>query len=176
VTPRGSTSVRRRHRRTRLLFDELLPPRVAAALRALGHPVSHVGNEADGQPRRGSPDEEVLEHCRRTNQIVVTSNHDMILLCVEQGQTAVWVDPRGRQFTRERLAILFLEQILRWEAILAAAAAEGRPVIVRSLRTRVDPLLLSRAKSIVMRRQRALRRKKRATTPKPKPLGGLVSR
>jgi len=156
----------------RLLFDELLPWRVAAALRILRHRVSYVGNPEDQQPARGSSDEEVLGHARRTRQVVVTSNHDMILLCIEQRQPAIWIDPRGRQFTRERLALLFLDQIPQWEAILTQSPD---PVIVRALRTRVDTMTLDRARRIVMRRQRALRRKQRAKPgPKTAPLGQEV--
>jgi predicted nuclease of predicted toxin-antitoxin system len=149
----------------------MLPWRVAAALRLLKHHVSYVGNEDDGQPARGSGDEDVLDHARRTNQFVVTSNHDMILLCVEQGQMAVWIDPRGRQFTREKLALLFLEQVVDWEALLAEA---DHPIIVHALRTRVDAMTLDRARSLAMRRQRALRRRQRTNVAKPKPLGPLV--
>jgi hypothetical protein len=34
-----------------------------------------------------------LEHARRTNQIVVTSNHDMILLCVEKARASSGLIP-----------------------------------------------------------------------------------
>ena len=69
----------------RLLWDELLSHRVPQALRVLGFNVSHVGNHGDGAPPKGSTDREVLDHARSTNQIIVTSNHDMMLLCIEVG-------------------------------------------------------------------------------------------
>lgn len=65
----------------RLLFDENLPWRVASALRELRFPVTYVG-DADASPAspdRGSADATVLDHAARFNQIIVTSNLDMIL-------------------------------------------------------------------------------------------------
>ena len=59
---------------------------MASALRELGYNVSYVGNEQDGAPPRGSSDQTIIDHARTTNQVVVTSNHDMILLCLEQPQ------------------------------------------------------------------------------------------
>lgn len=92
--------------RVRLLFDELLPQVVARALRELGFRVSHVGNVDDGSPAYGASDEEVLAHARQTNQVIVTSNHDMIVLCAEQVASVVWTDPRGRQFRRAELVVV----------------------------------------------------------------------
>jgi predicted nuclease of predicted toxin-antitoxin system len=159
--------------RTRLLFDELLPWQVAEALRVLGHRASYVGNAKDRQPTRGSGDEDVLAHAKHTNQIIVTSNLDMILLCAEQGQDVVWIDPRGRQFTREKLALLFLEQVNEWERLLRET---HEPVAIHALRTRVDALSLPRAASIAKRRLQVLRRRKRqGVRVTPGPLGPLLS-
>ena len=99
-------SQRRRPPRCRLLFDENLPWRVASALRELGYKVSYVGNEQDGAPPRGSSDRTIIDHARTTNQVVVTSNHDMILLCLEQPQPVIWLDPHGRKITRDEMVIL----------------------------------------------------------------------
>jgi predicted nuclease of predicted toxin-antitoxin system len=87
----------------RLLFDELLSWRIAMALRVLGVSASHVGHEGDKAPPRGSPDSVVLDHARKTNQVAVTSNHDMILLCAEKNESVIWIDPRGRQYKRTEL-------------------------------------------------------------------------
>ena len=67
---------------TRLLFDENLPWRVAAALRILEFPVSHIGDDSASPPSpdRGSSDQAVLSHAESANQLIVTSNLDMILL------------------------------------------------------------------------------------------------
>lgn len=97
-------------RSLRLLFDENLPWRVASALWELGFHVSYVGDAGDASarpasPLRGSSDEVVLSHATRVNQTVATSNLDMILLCVEHCQQVIWIDPRGRQFTREDMVL-----------------------------------------------------------------------
>jgi predicted nuclease of predicted toxin-antitoxin system len=146
---------------------------VANALYALGYHVSHVGNVELGEPDRGATDEEVLEHAKRRHQFIVTENHDMILLCIEQGRSAVWLDPRGRQFESEKLTVLFLLQIREWETRLRRARG---PVVVHALRTKVEVLTLQRAKTLVMRRQRDRQRRERAAAARPsKPLGGLWS-
>ncbi len=56
----------------------------------LGYNTSYVGHPEDGSPARGSSDEDVLSHAKATGQVVVTSNHDMILLCAEQQESVVW--------------------------------------------------------------------------------------
>ena len=42
-------------------------------------------------PARGAGDADVLDHARKTNQVVVTSNHDMILLCAEENESESWL-------------------------------------------------------------------------------------
>ena len=76
----------------RLIWDELLSHAVPRALHELGFKTTHVG--ANGAPERGSSDAQVIEFARKTNQIIVTSNHDMMMLCDEVGQHFVWIDPR----------------------------------------------------------------------------------
>jgi predicted nuclease of predicted toxin-antitoxin system len=147
----------------RLLFDELLSYRIARALRELGVSASHVGHEGDGAPPRGSPDSEVLEHARRTNQIVVTSNHDMILLCVEKGESVIWVDPRGRQFRRAEIVPLVFNGVEEWEEKLAAAE---EPVCLQVRRTRTDTLTLERASHLVVQRMRRLKARRRSLAKK----------
>ena len=93
-------------------------------------------------PRRGSSDEVVLSHATKVNQTVVTSNLDMILLCVEHGQPVIWIDPRGRQFTREDMVLLVFKNINDWAQRLNAAAD---PVCLRALRTKTHTLELDDA-------------------------------
>ena len=100
--------------RTRFLWDELLSPRVPRAFRELGFATSHVGHEGDDAPPRGSTDRVVIDYAERTNQIIVTSNHDMMLICAEAGQRFVWFDPRGRQYTRTDQVLVVFTQIERW--------------------------------------------------------------
>lgn len=105
--------------------------RVAESLRALEYRVSYVGN--DQQPPRGSTDEDVLDPARKPNQVVVTSNHDMIMLCAEVGESGIWLDPRGRQLRREEHVVLAFTNIVEWQLLLRQASA---PVCVRALRAR----------------------------------------
>jgi len=134
-------------RSLRLLFDENLPWRVASALWELGFHVSYVGDAGDASarpasPLRGSSDEVVLSHATRANQTVATSNLDMILLCVEHCQQVIWIDPRGRQFTREDMVLLVFKNINDWAQRLNAAAD---PVCLRALRTMTHTLELDEA-------------------------------
>jgi predicted nuclease of predicted toxin-antitoxin system len=150
---------RRVRPRQRLLFDELLPPDVARALHELGFNTSYVGNGAHGQPPRGSDDATVLRHAMATNQVVVTYNHDMIILCAELGHPVIWLDPRGRQYRHDELVVLAFGGIARWEQGLAAA---GGAVCVRVLRTKVETLTLDRAAQLSEQRMRRLAARKRA--------------
>lgn len=118
--------------------------------------MSYVGN--DQQPARGSPDEDVLDHARKTNQVVVTSNHDMIMLCAEVGESVIWLDPRGRQLRREEHVVLAFTNIVEWQRLLHQA---GAPVCVRAMRTKNEVLTLERASALAERRVRALRARRR---------------
>ena len=161
---------RRRPPRSRFLFDENLPWRVASALRQLEYNVSYVGNEEDGAPTRGSSDEEILEYARETNQVVVTSNHDMILLCLEQPQPVVWLDPHGRKITRDEMVVLVFLAAHEWEDMLQSATG---PVCIRTLRTKNECLSVERAVRLVQQRMKRIAAKRRGG-PKPKPLGQLL--
>ncbi|MYH44100.1 MAG: hypothetical protein F4017_01975 [Acidimicrobiaceae bacterium] len=157
----------------RLLFDENLPWRVASALHELRFPVSYVGdNDASpASPDRGSSDAEVLDHAARFNQIIATSNLDMILLCVERDQSVVWIDPRGRQLRREDLALLVFKNVRDWAQRLDDAA---EPVCLRAMRTRTDTLELSEAGRLA--RDRMSRMTRRSTrTRQPRPRGDLFT-
>ncbi|MDF1596281.1 MAG: DUF5615 family PIN-like protein [Acidimicrobiia bacterium] len=164
-------TARRRSPRIRLFFDEQLPWRVPAALRVLGYNASWVGHDDDGSPVRGSSDEDVLSHARNTGQVVVTSNHDMILLCAEQEESVIWLDPRGRQFKRDEMVVLVFRTAAEWESLLVAAT---EPVCVRALRTKNEILPLERAAYLVQQRMRRIAARKRREAP-PKPLGPLLS-
>lgn len=143
----------------RLLFDEQLSWRVARALRELGVNASHVGHEDDAAPPRGAGDRVVLEHAKTTNQVIVTSNHDMILLCAEEGESVIWIDPRGRQFGRGEFVALAFNRVEGWEDLLAAA---DDAVCVHVLRTKTEVLTLERARHLVVQRMRRLAARRRA--------------
>lgn len=132
---------------------------MASALRELGIRASHVGHEGDGAPTRGSSDADVLAHAKRTNQVVVTSNHDMILLCAEEGEPVIWIDPRGRQFRRTEFVALAFGRVEEWQELLAEAE---NPVCVHVLRTKTEVLTLERARHLVIQRMRRLHARNRA--------------
>jgi len=163
--------VSNRRARLRLLFDENLPWRVAEALRNLEYRVSYVGMEEHDAPTapRGSADEEVLEHAQRTNQIVVTSDLGMVMLCAEAGQSVIWIDPRGRQIHRADMVLLVFKHIHDWEERLECA--DG-PICLRAMRTTTNSLDLDEAARLArgrMKRISPARRPRRRTTP-PGPL------
>lgn len=132
---------------------------MASALRVLGIRASHVGHEDDGAPTRGSPDAVVLAHAKKTNQVVVTSNHDMILLCADESEPVVWIYPRGRQFKRTELVPLVFTRVEEWQALLSDA---DDPVCIHVLRTKTEVLDLDRARDLVVQRMRRLKARKRA--------------
>lgn len=148
----------------RLLFDELLPWRVAEALHVLGFNTSYVNNAAHNQPRKGSSDAEILAHAMKTGQVIVTSNHDMIMICAQQQQSVIWIDSRGRQYRRDELAALAFSGIRDWQAGLASATG---PMCLRVLRTKIELLPLDRAGRLAERRMKSLRRKQAARRRPP---------
>ncbi len=140
------------------MFDELLPWRVAKALQVLQFQVTYVGDEQSNppSPARGSSDEDVLAHSSKCNQIIVTSNLDMVLLCVERGESVIWIDPYGRQLRREETALLALKRIRTWAELFDNALV---PRCVRTLRSKVERLSLEEAELRVRKRMGALARR-----------------
>lgn len=143
---------------------------VASALRELGYRASYVGNRDDRAPERGSTDEAILHHARATGQVVVTSNHDMILLCLEQNQSVIWVDPYGRKIPWERMVVLVFNAAPEWDRLLRAS--DG-PICIRSLRSRNEALTKDEAIARVVKRMRNIAARKRRTK-KAKPVGPLL--
>ena len=105
----------------------------------------------------------MLAHARKTNQVVVTSNHDMILLCAEEHEPVIWIDPRGRQLRRTEFVPLVFGRIEEWHKLLAEA---DEPICVHVLRTKTEVLTLERAKHLVLQRMRRLQARKRAVPRK----------
>jgi predicted nuclease of predicted toxin-antitoxin system len=159
----------KRYSSIRLLWDENLTPRVPRALRELGLNTSHVGHKVDGSPDRGSSDSEIIEYSLRTNQIIVTSNHDMMLLCAEAGQRFVWLDPRGSHLSGIDQTLLVLRQVQEWESILSNDATS----CVRAMRTKCSRIEPAEAARLAGQRMKALQKRKR--TKRPSPLGPMVS-
>lgn len=109
-------------------------------------------------PAKGSTDAGVIAYAQQTNQVIVTSNHDMMLLCDEAGQRFVWVDPRGRKFTSDQQVLLCFTQIRKWEEILGA----NTDMCVRALRTKCEAIESGEAARLAGQRFKALQRKQRA--------------
>ena len=126
--------------------------------------------EDDAPPLpRGSLDEDVLDHARLTNQIVVTSDLGMILLCTQADQSVIWIDPRGRQLRRADTVLLVFKHIHDWEE--RVEDADG-PICLRAMRTKTNTLDLDEAARLARNRMKSIsqaRRPHRRTTP-PGPL------
>ena len=73
----------------------MLSPTVPQALRVLGFRTTYVGNENDGAPARQSSDEDVIAFAKHTNQVIVTSNHDMMTICAEASSDSSGSTPEG---------------------------------------------------------------------------------
>ena len=168
------TRRQRNRSRIRLLWDELLARPVPNALRVLGFNVTWVGADDEGVPRRGSPDRDIIDFARRTGQVIVTSNHDMMTLCDESGQRFVWIDPRGRRLDGDAQVLLVFRQVAEWERILT-----GQPdMCVVARRTGCRAITSAEAARLAYNRMRALERKKRTrqrrpTVPGSEPMGDM---
>ncbi|MYG55140.1 MAG: hypothetical protein F4028_04630 [Acidimicrobiaceae bacterium] len=120
-------------------------------------------------PARGSADEVILTHAEQFNQVVVTSNLDMILLCVERHQQVIWVDPRGRQLRREDLVLLVFKNISDWVERLENAE---EPVCLRAMRTKTESIALDDADRRVRARMSRIS-SQRTAVKRSRPLGEL---
>ena len=107
----------------------------------------------------------------RVNQTVVTSNLDMILICVEHGQQVIWIDPRGRPFKREDMVLLVFQNINDWAQRLNAATD---PVCLRALRTKTHTLELAEAGRLARNRMSRISQK-RARARRVRAQGRLFS-
>nr|WP_268234467.1 DUF5615 family PIN-like protein [Egicoccus halophilus] len=149
-----------------MLFDEQASPLVAKALAALKLRVSHVG--AEGQPVRGSDDETVLRQAQATNQVIVTQNHDMLVLCADESAPVVWLDPRDKDLRREAMVVLCFSQINAWQHLLDDA--DG-PVCIVARKTSCEaiPLEVARRRAL----ERGKRRRREMRRQRPAADGGL---
>lgn len=131
--------------------------------------MSHIGGPH--QPPKGTDDEDVLAHARRTSQVIVTTNHDMIVLCAEQEESVVWLDPRDRDLSRAGLVRLAFGQIHEWDAHLTAAV---EPICVVAHKTISKVLSLDHASRLALERGKRRRRESARREKEAGPLGGLV--
>lgn len=90
----------------------------------------------------------------------------MILLCAEENESVIWIDPRGRQFKRTEFVPLIFTRVEDWQALLANAT---EPICVHVLRTKTEVLTLDRARHLVVQRMRRLQARKRSQARRPPP-------
>ena len=90
----------------------------------------------------------------------------MILLCAEEHESVVWIDPRGRQLKRTELVPLVFARVEEWQKLLGEA---NEPICVHVLRTKTEVLSLDRARHLVVQRMRRLQARKRAQSRKRPP-------
>lgn len=143
--------------RIRLLWDENLSSLVPQALRVLGFRTTWVGAADEGVPAQGSSDAVVVEFAKRTNQVIVTSNHDMMTLCDELGQRFVWLDPKGKKLAREAQVLLVFQQIAEWERLLA----EQPGMCIHARRTACKVIASGEAARLAANRMREIHRRTR---------------
>lgn len=150
---------RQRNRpRIRLIWDELLGVRVPHALRVLGFNVTWVGADDPGVPPKETKDPEIIAFAKRTNQVIVTSNHDMMTLCDESGQRFVWIDPYGRTLNGEAQVLLVFQQVAKWEQLLS----DHPDMCIIARRSGCKPIASNEAARLAYNRMRALERKRRS--------------
>lgn len=90
----------------------------------------------------------------------------MILLCAEENESVIWIDPRGRQFKRTEFVPLVFNRVEDWQALLANAT---EPVCVHVLRTKTEVLTLDRARHLAVQRMRRLQARKRSQARRSPP-------
>jgi predicted nuclease of predicted toxin-antitoxin system len=142
----------------------MLSPKVARALAEIGFRVDHVGGE--GQPPKKSTDGEVLDHARKCQQIIVTNNHDMIVLCAEEEASVVWLGPRRSLNLDEQVLACFMN-IANWDRLLGQ---QKKAVCLRAFKTATKVLSLEQASRLAMERIRRAKRpptRRKATKPSP---------
>jgi hypothetical protein len=92
----------------------------------------------------------------------------MIILCAEENESVIWIDPRGRQLKRTELVPLVLGRVEERQELLAAAHG---PVCVHVLRTKTEVLTLDRARHLVIQRMHRLHARKRTQARTAAPSG-----
>lgn len=101
----------------------------------------------------------VLEHARIANQIIVTTNHDMIVLCAEEGESVIWLTPRDKDISLEALTWMCFSQLHEWQRLLEDASG---PICIMAQKTKCAPVPMDRAKHLAL--ERGKRRRRRETS------------
>lgn len=96
----------------RLIFDEQLSKRVAAALKELGAPVTAVG--LPGAPPKGTTDTRLIEWSVQQHRLIVTDNHDLMMIAPGLGGRFIWLDPRGKKYSLLETVHVVFRQLEAW--------------------------------------------------------------
>ena len=83
----------------------------------------------------------------------------MILLCAEENESVIWIDPRGRQLKRTEFVPLVFSRVEDWGVLLAES--DGA-ICIHVMRTKSEVLTLERARHLVVQRMRRLQARKRS--------------
>lgn len=85
----------------------------------------------------------------------------MILLCAEENESVIWIDPRGRQLKRTEFVPLVFSRVEEWGELLAESE---EAICIHVMRTKSEVLTLERARHLVVQRMRRLQARKRSAT------------
>ncbi len=136
------------------MIDENLSPRIARALGALGYNVEAVHDAADLGV--ATPDDRILEIAKQRNQVIVTLNLDMVLICIEAEESVIWVDPKRKKgLTYEEMVVRFFEGVPRWERLVKGGT------VLHALKTKDEVLSFEQAQRRIL--ARIAKQRRRAT-------------
>lgn len=161
-----------------LLFDESLPWPTAAELRSRGFDVSWVGDQVHKSPSRGADDREVLAFASDQGRLIVTSDRGLVLACIEQHRSVIWISPYGvdskRQLKKPAMRRLISKQVHKWAEFVADATD---PICIHVLSSGSQALSLDEAALLLQRRKRSRTARERkapmSREKTPDPLGPL---
>lgn len=144
----------------RILFDELVSPKIARALAILDINASYIGSSVGSPvpPPKSSTDEEVLNFAAKTNQVVVSNNHDLIVMAAERQQPVIWVDPCGRQLHLEQWVALCFRDIRKWDHFYGKRDMDS--ICVRTMRSGMKKMSFEEAKSLAEKRMKIVETRK----------------
>jgi hypothetical protein len=114
----------------------------------------------------------VLEHARNVNQTIVTTNHDMIVLCAEEEESVIWLTPRDKDISLEALVGMCFSQLREWQRLLDDTS---EPVCIMAHKTKCMSVPLDRAKRVALERGKRRRRRERAKARRDAPGELLLS-
>ncbi len=143
----------------KFFWDENLSPDVPRALQILDNSqdckYAFVG-DSSSYPRRGSPDQELINFAKTGHWVIVTSNNDLIEDCITASVNFVWLSQRRRQtLTKIEQVLLVLSQIKSWKQFLTES---NSPIFIFAQKTKCEILTSEQINSKIRNSRRAMRR------------------